>query len=115
MARVKRGVSKNKRRKNILRETKGYRFDRSSKERIAKVAIKHAGAHAFRHRRAKKREFRNLWTLRINAAARPLGFSYSKFIGALKKNGIVLDRKSLSALAKDHPEAFARLTNKLKR
>ena len=113
MARVKRGVSKNKRRKNVLAQTKGYRFGRKSKERAAKEAIRHAGIYAFRHRRAKKREFRNLWTLRINAAARPLGFSYSKFIGVLKKSGITLDRKSLSALAKDYPETFARVTQKL--
>jgi large subunit ribosomal protein L20 len=97
---------KNKRRKYILAQTKGYRFDRKSKERVAKEAIKHAGAHAFRHRRAKKREFRQLWALRINAAARPLGYSYSKLIGALKKNNIALDRKSLSTLAKDYPEVF---------
>src|SRR3989338_3411349 len=108
MARVKRGTTKNKRRKNILAQTKGYRFDRKSKERVAKEAIKHAGAHAFRHRRAKKREFRQLWTLRINAAARENGFSYSKFISALKKGSIALDRKSLAALAKAHPETFVR-------
>lgn len=114
MARVKRGVQKTKRRKNILAQVKGYRFARSKKERTAKEAIFHAGSYAFRHRRAKKREFRNLWTLRINAAARPLGFSYSKFIGALKRNNIGLDRKSLSTLAKDHPEIFSRLTSSLK-
>lgn len=113
MSRVKRGVQKTKRRKNILAQTKGYRFDRSSKERVAKEAIRHAGAYAFRHRRAKKREFRNLWTLRINAATRELGFSYSKFIGALKKANIALDRKVLATLAKDHPETFARLTEQL--
>ena len=114
MARVKRGVNKNKRRKNILAQTKGYRFDRKSKERVAKEAIAHAGSYAFAHRRLKKREFRNLWSLRINAAGRELGFSYSKLIGALKKNKIGLDRKSLATLAKDYPEAFARLTKQLK-
>lgn len=103
-----------KRRRNVLAQTKGYRFGRSNKERTAKEAIRHAGAHAFRHRRAKKREFRNLWTLRINAAVRPLGFSYSKFIDALKKGNVALDRKSLAALAKDHPETFERLTKQLK-
>ena len=113
MSRVKRGVTKNKRRKNILAQTKGYRFGRRSKERVAKEAIHHAGAHAFRHRRAKKREFRNLWALRINAAGRPLGFTYSKLIGALKKSEIQLDRKSLAALAKDFPEVFERLTKQL--
>ena len=114
MSRVKRGTTKNKHRKNILAQVKGYRFDRKSKERIAKVAIKHAGAHAFKHRRAKKREFRNLWTLRINAATREVGVSYSKFIGALKKSNIALDRKSLSALAKDHPEIFQRVVKQVK-
>ena len=113
MARVKRGTMKNKRRKYILAQTKGYRFDRKSKERVAKVAIKHAGVHAFRHRRAKKREFRNLWSIRINAAARPLGYSYSKLIGALKKKEITLDRKSLAALAKDYPETFTKLVQTL--
>lgn len=114
MVRVKRGVTKLKRRRNVLAQTKGYRFNRSTKERTAKEAIQHAGAYAFRHRRAKKREFRNLWSLRINAAVRPLGFSYSKFIGALKKAKISLDRKVLSELAKDHPEVFTRLISSLK-
>jgi large subunit ribosomal protein L20 len=104
---------KNKRRKNILAQTKGYRFDRKSKERVAHEAIRHAGVHAFRHRRAKKREMRQLFTLRINAAVRPLGFSYSKFIDALKKANVTLDRKSLSMLAMKHPEVFARVVQKL--
>ena len=113
MARVKRGTTKNKRRKNILAQTKGYRFDRSKKERVAKEAIFHAGSYAFRHRKTKKREFRNLWTLRINAAVRPLGLSYSRLIGALKKNNIALDRKSLATLAKDYPPVFERIVKKL--
>lgn len=104
---------KNKHRKYILAQTKGYRFDRKSKERVAKEAIKHAGAHAFKHRRAKKREFRQLFALRINAAARPLGYSYSKLIGALKKKNIALDRKSLSTLAKDYPDTFAKVVQSL--
>jgi large subunit ribosomal protein L20 len=114
MARVKRGTMKSKRRRYILKAVKGYRFDRKSKERIAKVAIKHAGVHAFRHRRTKKREYRNLWTLRINAAVRDFGFSYSKFIGALKKAEITIDRKALATLAKDHPESFKRLVESIK-
>ncbi len=113
MARVKRGTTKNKRRKNILAQTKGYRFDRSSKERVAREAIFHAGTYAFRHRRAKKRDFRQLWSIRINAAARPLGFSYSKLIDALKKAKITLDRKVLSQLAQNHPETFQRVLSQL--
>src|SRR3989344_3526278 len=112
MARVKRGVSKNKRRKNILAQTKGYRFARSKKKRTAKEAIFHAGSYAFRHRKTKKRDFRNLWTLRINAEARRLGLSYSKLIGALKKSNVGLDRKSLAALAKDYPQTFERVIKK---
>lgn len=104
---------KNKRRKNILAQTKGYRFGRKSKERVAHEAIHHAGIYAFKHRRAKKREMRQLFTLRINAGVREMGLSYSKFIGALKKANIALDRKSLSTLAKDYPEAFERLTKQL--
>jgi large subunit ribosomal protein L20 len=115
MARVKRGVTKNKHRKNILAQVKGYRFDRKSKERIAKVAIKHAGAHALRHRRAKKREFRQLFSIRINAAARENGITYSKLIDALKKSNVALDRKSLSQLAMNHPAIFQRVLQVLSR
>lgn len=121
MSRVKRGVTKLKRRRNVLAQVKGYRFGRSTKERAAKEAIAHAGRYAFRDRRTKKRLARNLWTVRINAAVRTIGtgsadggFSYSKFMGALKKSNITLDRKSLSALAKDHPEAFERLIKSVK-
>jgi large subunit ribosomal protein L20 len=114
MARVKRGVLKTKRRRYLLAQTKGYRFDRKSKERVAHEAIRHAGSHAFSHRRAKKRDFRKLWTLRLNAALRAGGHpSYSKFIGMLKKKNVALDRKSLSTLAKDHPEVFTRLVKTL--
>ncbi|PIR82790.1 50S ribosomal protein L20 [Candidatus Kaiserbacteria bacterium CG10_big_fil_rev_8_21_14_0_10_59_10] len=110
MARVKRGTTSLKRRRNVLKQVKGYRFGRSKKERMAREAIFHAGTHAFRHRRTKKRDYRQLWTLRINAALRAGGFPpYSKFIAALKKKEVQLDRKSLAALAKDHPEVFARL------
>ena len=113
MARVKRGTLKNKRRKNILAQTKGYRFDRKSKERVAKEAIKHAGAYAFTHRRTKKRDFRKLWSLRINAGARIEGTTYSKLMGSLKKAKSTIDRKSLSALAKDHPAIFSRIVKQV--
>jgi large subunit ribosomal protein L20 len=114
MARVKRGTTALKRRRNVLKQVKGYRFGRSTKERMAKDAILHAGTHAFRHRRTKKRDYRNLWAIRINAGTREGGMSYSKFMGALKKAGIALDRKALAALAKDYPETFARLVTQVK-
>ena len=97
-----------------MAQTKGYRFDRSTKERVAHEAIRKAGQHAFRHRRAKKREFRNLWTLRINAGAHMHGMSYSKLMGAMKKANIALDRKSLAELAMKHPEVFARVVQNVK-
>lgn len=106
---MKRGTTSIKRRRNVLRQVKGYRFGRSKKERIAKEAIFHAGAHAFRHRKTKKRDARRLWVLRINAAARTLGISYSKLIDVLKKQGVALDRKILAEIAKDYPDVFARL------
>ncbi|MEK7627907.1 MAG: 50S ribosomal protein L20 [Patescibacteria group bacterium] len=115
MARVKGGVSTLKRRRNVLKMVKGYRFARSKKERAAKDAIFKAGTYAFRDRRAKKREFRALWTVRINAGVRALGLrSYSSFIDSLKKKGITLDRKILATLAKDHPETFARVVAEVK-
>ena len=104
---------KTKRRRNILAQTKGYRFDRSTKERVAHEAIRKAGQHAFRHRRAKKREFRSLWNIRINAAVRSHGTTYSKMMGAMRKANIMLDRKALSTLAMNHPEVFERVVKSL--
>ena len=114
MSRVKRGTTKLKRRRNILAQTKGYRFGRSTKERTAKEAIFHAGRNAFRDRKTKKRLARNVWTIRINAAVRPTGLSYSRFMDTLKKGEIMIDRKTLAELAKDHPEAFTRLLETIK-
>jgi len=114
MVRVKGGVTALKRRKNVLKKAKGFRFGRSTKERMAKEALLHAGNHAFAHRRDKKSDFRRLWTTRINAAVRALGLgSYSKFIDTLKKKDVALDRKVLSTLAKDHPEVFERVTKEI--
>ena len=92
--------------------TKGYRFSRSKKERAAKEAIVHAGKYAFAHRRDKKNDFRRLWNVRINAG---LGetMSYSKFIGALSKKGILVNRKMLAELAEKSPESFSRLVKKV--
>lgn len=114
MSRVKRGTISLKRRRNILKMVKGFRFGRSTKERQAREAIAHAGAHAFAHRRDKKSNFRGLWNIRINAAIRPLGMSYSKFIGALKNKNIELDRKILADLAANNPETFERVVNAVK-
>lgn len=107
MARVKGGTHSAKHRRNVLKMVKGYRFGRSKKERQAHEAIVHAGKYAFAHRRDKKNDFRKLWNVRINAA---LGKrSYSTFIGGLKKQGILVNRKMLSAIASEHPETFRRI------
>ncbi|MFA6797621.1 MAG: 50S ribosomal protein L20 [Candidatus Paceibacterota bacterium] len=112
MTRVKRGTTKNKTRKNILKMTKGYRLNRRSKEAEANTAIMHAGANAFAHRRDKKGDFRRLWNVRINASLRDNGTTYSKFIGSLKKQNIEIDRKILSILANDNPEVFKKILEK---
>lgn len=109
MPRVKRGVISTKRRRNTLKKVKGFRFARSNKERAAKVAIAKAGVHAFAHRRDKKNDFRRLWNVRISAGLQESGLSYSKFIGALKKKNIVLDRKTLADLAENQPATFAKV------
>ena len=116
MSRVKKGMNALKTRKNILRQVKGYRFRRSKTERAAYEAISHAGAYAFAHRRDKKGDFRRLWNVKINAALRSIDEknSYSKFIGALKKAKINLDRKSLAHLAEFKPETFKKVVTKVK-
>ncbi len=114
MPRVKRGTIGAKRRRNTLKQVKGYRFGRSTKEREAKTAILHAGVHAFTGRRDKKGDFRTLWQIKINAGVRPLGLSYSAFMGQLKKNKIELDRKILATLAEHQPEVFAQIVKAVK-
>ena len=114
MTRVKRGVLKTKTRRNILKQVKGYRFNRSTKEAAAIDAIMHAGAHAFTHRRDKKGTARRLWNVKINAGLRAEGISYSKFIGAIKKKGIEVDRKIMADLAENNPEIFKRFVAKAK-
>ncbi len=111
MARVKGGKHSIKRRRKVLKMTKGYRFARSKKERAAKEAIVHAGKYAFAHRRDKKNDFRRLWNVRINAGLSQLdgAFSYSRLIGALNKKKILINRKMLAELAEKSPETFARL------
>jgi len=114
MPRVKGGTTSNKRRKNILAQVKGYRFGRSKKKRQAREAIFHAGQYAFEHRHDRKADFRRQWQIIINAAVRPEGLSYSRFIDALKKKNIALDRKILANLAEEHPETFKRIVEKVK-
>lgn len=113
MTRVKRGTIKNKHRKNILAQTKGFRFGRSSKKVEAKDALKHAGNYSFAHRKDKKADARRLWTTKINAGVRPLGVSYSKFIDGLKKKNIMVDRKILADLAENRPETFERIVKSI--
>ena len=107
--RIKKGVHALKRRRNLLKAAKGYRHGRSTKERAAKVAITKALAYARAHRRDKKGDFRRLWNIKINAAVRPLGLSYSKFINALSRKGVKLDRKVLASLAENKPNLFKKV------
>ena len=114
MARVKRGTTSLKRRRNVLRRVKGYRFGRSTKERQAHEAIVHAGKYAFAHRKKKKGDFRRLWQIKINAASRAAGFPYGIFMHALKQNNIALDRKILALFAEKRPETFLRIIQKVR-
>lgn len=109
MTRVKKGINALKTRRNILKQVKGYRFGRSKKERAAYEAIFHAGTYAFAHRRDKKGDMRRLWNVRLNAFLNQNGLSYSKFMGALKKKNILLNRKILSELAASRPETFKKI------
>jgi large subunit ribosomal protein L20 len=103
-----------KRRRNVLKDAKGFRHGRSTKEIGAKVALIKAGVNAFAHRKDKKADMRRLWTIRLNAALRPLGISYSKFIDAINKKNIKLDRKVLSEIAKNDSASFARIVEQVK-
>ena len=111
MPRVKRGVRARARPKKYLKMAKGFRGGRRRMYRSAREAVERGLNFAFRDRKVRKREFRNLWVVRINAAVRPLGLSYSRFIGAAKKAGLALDRKVLADLAVYDPEGFARVVD----
>jgi large subunit ribosomal protein L20 len=113
MSRVKRSKIAMKHRRNVLKAAKGYRFGRSKKEIEAKVALRHAGAHAFAHRKDKKTDMRRLFTVRLNAGLRALGTTYSVFIDKLTKKNMVINRKMLSELAAEHPETFARVVTQV--
>ncbi len=109
MPRVKRGVRAHARHKKVMKMAKGYRGGRRRLYRSAREGIDKALCYAYRDRRVRKREFRNLWIARINAAVRPLGLSYSRFINQLNKAEITLDRKILADLAVFYPEDFSRI------
>ncbi len=114
MARVKRGVQAGRRHKKILAKAKGYYNARRKVFRAAKQAVIKAGQYAYRDRRAKKRDFRALWITRINAAARPLGLSYSRMINGLSLAGIEVDRKTLADLAVHDAAAFGAIAGQAK-
>ena len=114
MTRVKKGVHALKRRRSILKQTKGFRHGRSTKERQAKEALLHAGNYAFAHRKDKKSHNRKLWNIKINAGARELGTTYSKLIDGLAKKKILLNRKILADFAEHHPATFAKVLESVK-
>ena len=114
MPRVKRGVTAHARHKKVLDAAKGYRGRRKSVYRIAKQAVMKAGQYAYRDRRQRKRQFRSLWIVRINAAARELGMTYSVLMNGLKRAAIEVDRKVLADLAVFDKPAFAQIANQAK-
>jgi large subunit ribosomal protein L20 len=114
MARVKRGVMVRKRHHKLLAQAKGYRGNRHRNYKVAHEAVMKALSYAYVHRRTKKRDMRRLWIVRINAAARQHGLSYSRFISGLKRAGIDLDRKQLADLAVRDTAAFSRLVDQMR-
>lgn len=109
MTKVKRSVATRKRKKRLLKEAKGFWGDRSKQYQQARRAMMHAQVYAYRDRRVKKRDFRRLWIIRINAACRAAGITYSAFMNGLKKAKVVLDRKILADLAVRDSAAFKKL------
>ena len=114
MTRIKRGVQKRARRKKIIKRAKGYISHRKTNFRAAMEAVMHAGKHAIRGRKEKKRNFRRLWNIRINAGARELGLSYSKLLGELKKQNVAINRKMLAELAATKPDIFKQIVEQVK-
>jgi large subunit ribosomal protein L20 len=115
MSRVKRAVQARKHRKNILKHAKGFSYGRKSHFKLAKDALRHAWTYAYRDRKTKKRLFRNLWNIQINALARQNGITYSRLIEGLKKHKMELDRKVLSELANQYPEVFIKVVEEVKK
>jgi large subunit ribosomal protein L20 len=114
MARVKRGVTAHAKHKKVLDQAKGFRGRRKNTIRIAKQAVEKSMQYAYRDRKNKKRTFRALWIQRLNAAVRPFGLTYSRFIDGLNKSGVTVDRKVLSDLAITEPAAFQAIVEKAK-
>jgi len=114
MPRVKRGTIANKRRKNLRQHTKGYKWGRNSKFGKMREATLHAWSYMFAHRKKKKGDFRKLWNIQINAAARANNTTYSKLIFALSKNNIELNRKVLAEIGQDNPEVFTKIVEKVR-
>jgi len=115
MSRIKRAVQARKHRKHLMQHAKGFKYGRKSKFKLAKDALRHAWAYAYRDRKVRKRDFRNLWNLQINALARQNGITYSRLIEGLKKNKIELDRKVLAQLANKNPEIFTKVVEEIKK
>ncbi len=113
MTRVKRGITAHKRRKNILKRAKGFDNRRSTNLAAAREALLHAETYAYRDRRNKKRDFRALWLIRVNAALRDNGTTWSRFAALLKKNKIEINRKMLAELAVRQPDAFDKMVKEL--
>src|SRR3989338_7428709 len=114
MTRVKKGAAAHKHKKHLLKHAKGFKYGRKSKYKLAKDALRHAWTFSYRDRKVKKRDFRQLWQLQINAASRKLGINYSRFINGLKKKHIELDRKVLAQLVQKHPEIFEKIIEEVK-
>jgi large subunit ribosomal protein L20 len=115
MARVKRGVMVRKRHNKLLKQAKGYQGSRSRRIRVARQTVLKALSYAYRDRRNRKRDFRRLWIIRINAAARQNGISYNRLISGLKQAGIDLDRKILADMAVRDPAAFTSVVQQIQR
>lgn len=115
MTRVKRGVVSHKKREALLRHVKGFKWGRKSKERLAREALLHKWTYQFKSRRLKKRDFRRLWNIQINAASRENATTYGRLMHNLKQKGSVLDRKILAAIAEQHPEVFKKIVEAVTR
>jgi large subunit ribosomal protein L20 len=114
MTRVKRSIHARKKRRSVLARAKGYRGEKHSSYKRAKEQVMRSGAYAYRDRRNRKRDFRSLWIVRINAAARREGLSYSRLMSGLRESGIDVNRKMLADIAVRDPEAFSRLAERAK-